>query len=87
MKIIKQSNIVEWTKFVRCSGSGNSYDGCDSLLEINRSDLTRTVRREMIGTTEYLTFKCPVCGVLTDLHPKESPFKEYSIKYRTDEIL
>jgi len=68
MKIIEQGVVREWSIRVRCTGNGNGQEhrACNSLLEVGKDDLFRT----MDGASSqlpYFTFKCISCGALTNI--------------------
>ena len=75
MKVLaKGSGAKGWSKEMKCSGNGNGGGGCGALLLVERNDLFTTSNSDMSGDTEYFTtFKCPECGVRTDLEGKDRP--------------
>jgi len=52
-----------------CTGRGNGGGGCSAKLEVERSDLFQTSRHSYGDQYPdyFITFKCPDCGVLTDI--------------------
>lgn len=76
MKVLEKG--PGWSITKLCTGKGNGNGGCESKLLIEREDIYLTSHTDMIGDTDYFyTFRCPVCGVQTDIPEKEVP---YSIK-------
>ena len=72
MKVIEKGN--NWNLERRCTGAGNGRGGCNSLLGIALDDIYLTYGGDYIEITDiYYTFKCPVCGVETDLKDYEVP--------------
>jgi hypothetical protein len=70
---------LNWTMKHRCTGWGNSGNGCEALLEIEKSDLRyfRGVDGDSWGSRDpAVTFKCPCCSTLTDLGTNDWP-KDY----------
>ncbi len=55
---------------IRCSGSGNGGGGCHAQLLVEENDLFHTYSSAMGDGTHYFTFKCPSCGVWTDIPNK-----------------
>ncbi len=88
MKVIKVGVVdnQEWKKELICSGRGNGECGCGSTLLVDRGDLFRTEfgikGKVRLITSEskydtYVTFRCPVCGINTDLDAKEQDKFDY----------
>ena len=81
-----------WSVKQRCTGMGNGWGGCQSLLLIEEDDIYVTSHTDCTGDTEiYYTFSCPVCGRETDINSTTLPMGiPYSIrqtalkKYRND---
>lgn len=81
-----------WTSIVTCTGNGNEQQGCGSVLEINKEDIRyypgKSGDPSIDGTFFYdeeeAVIRCPVCGTITDLTPKERPidFRE-CVKFTT----
>lgn len=69
MKIIKKGREQKgWSKEHTCTGKGNGGGGCGALLLVSENDLYMTSRSDYTGDTDYFTtFKCPCCGVETDI--------------------
>lgn len=59
---------VAWSAKRTCTGSGNGGGGCKAKLLVEAADLflTREFEREGSGKA-HATFRCPLCGKLTDL--------------------
>lgn len=64
------------TMDVPCTGKGNGGKGCGSLLRVSRDDL-RFWEGSDTGSwgdsDPAVGFKCPVCGVVTDLDQNDWP--------------
>lgn len=73
MKVIsKGSGQKGWAVETLCTGAGNGNGGCGAKLLVEQGDLFQTSNTDIGGDTDYFaTFKCPECGVLTDI--KEYP--------------
>jgi len=68
MKVIEKGREqTGWSTEARCTGVGNRGGGCGALLLVERYDLFQTESSCRDETTYYTTFRCPECGVLTDL--------------------
>ena len=69
MKQIKKGREQKgWSKEYACTGKGNGGGGCGAVLLVSENDLYMTSRSDYSGDTEYfVTFKCPCCGVETDI--------------------
>lgn len=67
MKTLKKGK--PWSKEVTCSGNGNGGAGCGSLLEAEKEDfyITSSHCYGDSQPTKHYTFKCPECGVETDV--------------------
>jgi hypothetical protein len=68
MKVLEKGR-GEWSKRVTCTGFGNDGGGCRAKLQVGESDLTAYANFDMYGDRygECARFKCPECGVETDL--------------------
>jgi hypothetical protein len=77
MKILEPGRVGEtWTMQHRCTGWGNGGNGCNALLEVEKSDLRffRGVPGDSWGSRDpAVTFKCPCCSTLTDLGSNDWP--------------
>ena len=67
MKVIKKG--PGWSMKVECTGHGNGDGGCGSTLLAELGDMFRTQSHSM---GEYITFRCPECGVMTDVASQDS---------------
>lgn len=69
MKIIKPGRTQKgWAKEFTCTGRGNGGGGCGAKLLVEHSDLYPTSSSHYDGSTDhYVTFRCPSCGVQTDI--------------------
>jgi len=74
MKVIEKGRPQKgWAKEFSCTGVGNGKGGCEAKLLVEQDDVFRTDSYHYDGSHEtYNTFKCPDCGVLTDI--KYVPF-------------
>ena len=73
MKVLEKG--PGWSIEYLCTGFGNGDGGCKSRLLVEKEDLYITSHTDMIGDTDYFyTFKCPVCGVETDIKEKNIPY-------------
>lgn len=72
MKVLEKG--PGWSLQQRCTGIGNGGGGCNSLLEVEATDIYVTSSTDYLGDTDYyFTFKCAVCGRETDIPSKEVP--------------
>ena len=72
MKVVEKG--PGWSIQKRCTGEGNGGGGCGSLLEIEREDIYETSNTDMTGFTDhYMTFRCEVCGVESDISYYDVP--------------
>jgi hypothetical protein len=80
MKVIKKGRPQKgWSNEHSCTGAGNQGGGCQALLLVDEKDLFVTRSHLYDGSSEiYITFKCPECGVLTDI--KDAPDRAYPTK-------
>jgi hypothetical protein len=70
MKVIKKGRPQKgWAKKFECTGNGNGGGGCGAILLVEQADVFRTTRQCYGDETPDLfnTFKCPECGILTDI--------------------
>ncbi len=68
MKVLKKGRPQKgWSKTLTCTGKGNKGGGCGANLLVEQDDIFRTFSHCRDETTTYYTFKCPDCGVLTDI--------------------
>ncbi len=70
MEVIKKG--PGWSRDVKCTGSGNGDGGCGSTLRVTLDDLFRTQSHARDESTDYITFRCCECGVMTDLASDDS---------------
>ncbi len=74
MKVLEKGNGAKsWSTVANCTGAGNRGGGCGAKLQVEATDLFRTTSNARDETTEYTTFKCPECQVLTDLPEGKVP--------------
>lgn len=89
MKILKEGNPNGWEIEQTCTGKGNGDGGCNAKLLVNESDIYITTHTDYGGDTDYFyTFKCPCCGVETDIPEKDivnRVRREVLKKYREEE--
>ncbi len=77
MKVLKRENTNTWGTVQICTGYGNGGNGCGALLLVREEDIFATFLDD-IRTPEtkfFYTFKCPICGRLTDILEDEIPDK------------
>ena len=68
MKVIKKGRQQKgWAKRFKCSGDGNGGGGCGATLLVEKDDIYETSSSCMGEIESYTTFKCPSCGVETDI--------------------
>jgi hypothetical protein len=68
MKVLaKGTGQKGWAKKHTCTGNGNGEGGCGAKLLVEEGDLFQTQRNCLHETDYFVTFKCPECGVLTDI--------------------
>lgn len=69
MRVLKKGRPQKgWATEAKCTGGGNGNGGCGALLLVEEGDLFETSSGHYDGSTDYYTtFKCPECGVLTDI--------------------
>jgi predicted RNA-binding Zn-ribbon protein involved in translation (DUF1610 family) len=73
MKVIEKGRPQKgWAREFWCTGAGNGDGGCGALLLVELGDLFQTTSCHMGEVDYFVTFKCPDCGVLTDID--RSPF-------------
>lgn len=74
MKVIKKGRPQKgWAKEYSCTGKGNEGGGCGAKLLVEIDDLFCTTSSVRDETDYYITFMCPLCGVLTDISPTNLP--------------
>ena len=74
MKVLEKWE--SWNVQERCTGKGNGYGGCNSLLKVEEQDLFITVSSCYDGSCDkYITFECPVCKKYTDLDASKVPYQ------------
>ena len=56
-----------WAVETICTGKGNGDGGCGAKLLVEEGDVFKTHSSARDESTYYITFKCPECGVKTDL--------------------
>lgn len=81
MRVLKHGRKQHgWAKELQCTGAGNEGGGCGALLLVEQDDLFQTTRNCRDETESFATFRCPECGVLTDLGPGQSPIHSSRLK-------
>ena len=74
MKVLKKGRPQKgWSTEAVCTGAGNGSGGCGAKLLVEKEDLYQTRSHHYDETDYYVTFKCPCCGVQTDLDWKKVP--------------
>lgn len=67
MKVLEKGNPNGWEIERTCTGDGNGAGGCGAKLLVAEADIYLTKAHHMGETDYYYTFKCPECGVETDV--------------------
>ena len=69
MKVLKKGRPQKGcSKEFKCTGSGNGGGGCGAKLLVSKDDLYTTHSYDYGGGHDtFTTFKCPDCGVETDV--------------------
>lgn len=68
MKVLKKGRPQKgWASEFECTGEGNDGGGCGAKLLVEQGDLFKTYSHARDETTEYVTFICSGCVVLTDI--------------------
>lgn len=72
MKVLEKG--PGWSMKQVCTGKGNGDGGCNSQLLVEKEDIYLTSHTDYTGDTDYyFTFRCPVCGIETDIPEKDVP--------------
>lgn len=72
MKILERKDA--WFIEQICTGRGNGGGGCTSRLAVEKEDIYVTANSDWLGDVDYYyTFKCPVCGIETDIKEVDVP--------------
>lgn len=88
MKVLARSDFESsWFGQFRCTGEGNMNEGCNSLLEVEYSDLRYFPEKNYSWRVQpaAVCFKCPCCGNLTDLGQADWPNDYQKLKRWTKE--
>jgi len=73
MKVLEKGRPQKgWAGEFLCTGKGIGDGGCNAKLLVEQDDLFKTESHARDEITIYLTFKCPECGVLTDIDNSDS---------------
>lgn len=68
MKVLKRGRKQKgWTSEFTCTGKGNGGGGCGAKLLVSEDDLYHTFSSALGEVETYTTFRCPCCGVETDV--------------------
>jgi len=68
MRVLKKGRTqTGWSKKAKCTGCGNGGGGCGAELLVSAGDLYYTYSHARDETDQYTTFRCPDCGVQTDM--------------------
>lgn len=72
MKVLAKGD--DWNIKATCTGGGNGDGGCGAVLLVEAEDVGRTESHDRDGSiTQFATFRCPECQVLTDLPYNKIP--------------
>jgi len=73
VKVLQEGNPNGWEIEQVCTGRGNGDGGCEARLLVAEDDIYITVSSDYCGEdkTYHYTFKCPCCGVQTDIPEKD----------------
>ncbi len=72
MKVLQEGNPNGWEIEQECTGKGNGDGGCKVRLLVSEDDIFVTTHTDLDRYPYYYyTFKCPCCGVLTDIPTKD----------------
>lgn len=72
MRVLKEG--PGWSIEQTCTGKGNGGGGCGALLAVEKEDIYQTSNTDYTGDTDYYwTFRCPCCGVETDIPDRLVP--------------
>lgn len=72
MKILERG--PGWSITQLCTGKGNGDGGCQAKLLVEKEDVYLTSHTDLAGDTDYFyTFRCPICGIETDIPEKDVP--------------
>lgn len=73
MEVLKKGEA--WSLNIMCTGNGNGNGGCGSLLKVSAEDLFLTYgfAYGFMDQPTYITIKCPVCNIYTDLDARDIP--------------
>lgn len=68
MKVLEKGRPQKgWAAEFTCNGEGNGHGGCGAKLLVEIGDVFETESSCRDESTYYVTFRCPECGVLTDI--------------------
>lgn len=86
MKLLRKVKTNGWELKQKCTGINNGGGGCKSRLLMNEDGIFRTHCIHSVSPFEhyiyyFYTFKCPVCGVESDIPPSKVPLR---IKLKID---
>lgn len=74
MKVLKAGRPQKgWSMKFVCTGAGNGGGGCEAKLLVEQGDVFLTESHARDETTVYHTFRCPECGVNTDIQSSDRP--------------
>ena len=78
MKVLKPGKYgAKWAMESVCTGAGNSGNGCEAHLLVDKNDLRyfEGVPGDSWGSRDpAVCFKCPICSCVTDIPRKSWPF-------------
>ena len=81
MKVLEKGNPNGWEIEQDCTGTGNGDGGCGAKLLVAEADIYLTKSSCMGEIDQHFTFKCPECGVETDIPEGKIPSRIRSKLY------
>ena len=83
MKVLKKGREQKgWSIQHLCTGAGNGGGGCKAELLVEIGDVFETEQNCLHETDYFTTFRCPQCGVLTDLESVPGHVRDAAVAQR-----
>jgi hypothetical protein len=74
MRVLKKGTGQRgWSVEAECTGANNGGGGCSAKLLVEQDDLYKTYSSDRPGYQMHITFRCPECGVETDVPDNKVP--------------